>query len=137
MNAPDPPHWTLNSYFGIFHTVSLMHELRCKTGRTSAINEEVSATKSRRNFSQQTHLIHPIGPQTHVFKRFGPFRYPTNFGAKWAELVPLMHKFVQRSRVGSFHEECTRSTLLDAKLMFWGPSDLFIIARTLGPNRFH
>ena len=28
-------------------------------------------------------------------------------------------KFVPRSRVGSFHNECTRSTPLDPKLMFW------------------
>jgi len=38
-------------------------ETRCKTGRTGA---KVRATKSRRNFSQCTHPIHPIGPQTHV-----------------------------------------------------------------------
>ena len=37
-------------------------------------------------------------------------------GAKRAELV---QKFVQRSRVGIFRNECTRSTPLDPKLMFW------------------
>jgi hypothetical protein len=31
-----------------------------------------------------------------------------------------MHKFVQRSRVGVFHNEHTRSTPVDPKLMFWG-----------------
>ena len=30
-----------------------------------------------------------------------------------------MQKFVPRSRVGSFHNECTRSTPLDPKLIFW------------------
>jgi hypothetical protein len=39
--------------------------------------------------------------------------------AKQAELV---QKFVPRSRVGIFHDECTRSTLLDPKLMFCGVS---------------
>jgi hypothetical protein len=27
MNAPDPLHWTQNSYFGAFRTVSLLHEI--------------------------------------------------------------------------------------------------------------
>src|SRR6185369_8731343 len=37
-------------------------------------------------------------------------------GAKHSELV---QKFVRRGRVGIFHNECTRSTPLDPKLMFW------------------
>ena len=56
-NAPVPPHWTLNSCFGTFGTIWLTYKTRCKTGRTSA---KVRATKSRRNFSQQTHPIHPM-----------------------------------------------------------------------------
>ena len=114
-NAPDPPHWILNScfgpfrtilvhlgwfgakraelvqnfvtrsrvrmfrnertqstpldpklkflhvsyYFGAFRTVWLPYKIWCKTGRTSS---KVRAMKSRRNFSQWPHLIHPIGP---------------------------------------------------------------------------
>ena len=34
-------------------------QTRCKTGRTSA---KLRATKSHRNFLQQAHPIHPIGP---------------------------------------------------------------------------
>src|SRR6185503_3361487 len=45
-------------YLGVFRTVWLPYETRCKTGRSSA---KVRATKSRRNFSQRTHPIHPIG----------------------------------------------------------------------------
>ena len=119
MNAPDPRHWTLISYFcafrtiwvhlgpfgcltklgakqgelvqksmqrsrvrffrnvrtpldhklmfwydsyslGAFGTVWLPNETRCKTGRTSA---KVRAMKSRWNFLQRTHLIHPIDPK--------------------------------------------------------------------------
>jgi hypothetical protein len=133
-NAPDQPHWTPNSCFGVFQTVSLLHELWCKMGRigdinlevramksrrnfmqqtltihpigsqthvmgvfqnvlllhklrcitgaSGAISAQVRATKSRRNFSQQMHLIHPIGPQTHILWCFGPFHYCKNFGAK-------------------------------------------------------
>jgi len=46
-------------YLGAFGTVWLPYETRCKTGRSSA---KVRAPKSRRNFSQRTHPIHPIGP---------------------------------------------------------------------------
>ena len=46
----------------------------------------------------------------------GPFGCLTKLGAKRAELV---QKFVPRGRVGIFHNERTRSTLLDPKLMFW------------------
>jgi len=51
--------WCVSYYLGAFGTVWLPYETRCKTGRTSA---KVRATKSRRNFSQQTHPILSIGP---------------------------------------------------------------------------
>jgi hypothetical protein len=159
-----------------FRTVSLLHQHRCKTGQTGAISALVHAMKSCRNFSQRMHPFRPIGPQTHVFERFGPFHYCTNSVTKWAELmqlmhklgprsrfaifstnvpdppylnpnscfgafrtvcyslnfhakraelVQLMHKFVQRSRVGIFCDERTRSTPLDPKLIFWAVSDRF------------
>ena len=59
--------WCVSYYLGAFRTVWLPYETRCKTGRTSA---KVRATKSRRNFSQRTHPIHPVGPQTDVLVRF-------------------------------------------------------------------
>ena len=45
-----------------------------------------------------------------------PFGWHTKLGAKRAELV---QKFVPRSRVGLFRNECTRSTPLEPKLTFW------------------
>jgi hypothetical protein len=50
-------------------------------------------------------------------------------GAKWAELVQLMHNFVPRSYAGIFRNECTRSTPLDHKLIFWYVLDHFITPR--------
>src|SRR6185437_14215336 len=44
-----------------------------------------------------------------------PFGCLTELGAKRDDLV---QKFVRRSRVGIFCNECTRSTLLDPKLIF-------------------
>jgi hypothetical protein len=98
-NAPDPLHLTRNPCFGAYRTILLLHERRCKTGRTDGINAKVSKTKLRQNFSQRTHPIHSIGPKTHVLRRFGPFRYCTKVDAKLDELVPLSHKFAKQSRV--------------------------------------
>jgi hypothetical protein len=39
--------------------------------------------------------------------------------AKLAELVQLMQKFVQQSRVGIFRNEGTQSMPLNPRLMFW------------------
>ena len=70
-NAPDPPHCTLNSCFGVFRTILV--------------------------------LLRPFG----CLAKFGAI--------KRSELV---QKFVPRSRVEIFRNERTRSTPLDAKLMF-------------------
>ena len=51
--------WCVLFYLGALRIVWLPYETRCKTGRISA---KVRATKLCRNFSQQTHPIHPIGP---------------------------------------------------------------------------
>jgi hypothetical protein len=104
-NAPDPLHWHQNSCFGAFQTVSLLHESRCKTGRTGAINAQVCKTKLRQNFSRRTHPIHSIGPKTHILGRFRPFYYCTKVNAKQAELAPLTPKFAKRSCFGIFRNE--------------------------------
>ena len=69
-NKPfDPPHWILSSCFGAFRTILciwdslLRYNIQFKTGQTGA---KVRAMKSCRNFSQQTHPVHPIGPLPHV-----------------------------------------------------------------------
>ena len=56
---PKQMFWYVSYYLGAFGTVWFPYGIQCKTGRTSA---KVRATKSRRNFSQRTLLIHPIGP---------------------------------------------------------------------------
>ena len=54
--------WCVLYHLVAFGTVSLLHETRCKTGRTGAINAKLHATKMRPNFSQQRHPIHIILP---------------------------------------------------------------------------
>ena len=51
-----------------------------------------------------------------IWVHSGPFGCLTKLGTQRAE---LLQKFVPQSRVGIFHNECTRSTPLDSKLMFW------------------
>jgi hypothetical protein len=85
--------------------------------------------------AKRTHPIHSIRHKTHVFGHIGPFRYSTKFDAKLAELVPLTHKFAKEGLVRIFRNERTRSTPLDAKLMFRGVLDRFGTARKSLQNR--
>ena len=73
-------------------------------------------------FRNERTLSTPLDPKL-MFGAFctiwvpsGPFGCLTKLGAKQAELV---QKFVPRTCVGIFRNECTRSTPLDPKLMFW------------------
>jgi hypothetical protein len=68
---------------------------------------------SRQNFSQRTHPIQSVGPETHVLGHFGPFRYSTKVDAKLAELVPVTHKFAKQCRVRILRNEHSRSTPLN------------------------
>ena len=76
-----------------------------------------------------------------VLVHLAMFRYYTELGAKWVELVQLMDKFVPLSRIGIFRNECTRSTPLDPKLKYWFVSYClgafwicFVTARNLVQN---
>jgi len=101
----------------------------CRTG------VKVRATKSHWNISQRTHAIHTIGPETHVLVRF------VLFGCIWDRLVALkkleakraklVQNFVSRSHFGIFRNECTRSTPLEPKLMFWHISYYFDVFGTV------
>ena len=53
-----------------------------------------------------------------VWVHLGLFHCCIKLGAKPAELVRLLQKFVPRSRIEIFRNECTRSTPLDPILMF-------------------
>jgi len=59
-----------------------------------------------------------LGAFRSVQMHLGQFRYCTNIGAKQAEQVQLVQKFVQLSCVVIFRNECTPSKPLDTKLMF-------------------
>src|SRR6185312_11622058 len=70
--------WCVSYYLGAIGTVWMPYKTRFKMSRSG---EKVCATKSRRNFSQITNLIHPKGLQTHVLVCFALF------GCIWYSLV--------------------------------------------------
>src|SRR6185503_19573778 len=78
--------------------------------------------KSCPNFSQQTTRSSPLDPNlmfrciSYYLGAFGIVCCVTTLSLKRAKLV---QKFVPRSRIGIFHNERTRSTPWDSKLMFW------------------
>ena len=78
-----------------------------------------------RNFCNERSRSTPLDPKLmfwcifFVRVHFGPFRYCTKHGAKRTKLVQLMQKFVQQCLVRIFHNERSRSTPLDPKLIFW------------------
>ena len=100
--------WCVLYYLGAFWTVWLPYETRCKTGRTSA---EVHAMKSRRNFLQRTHLIHPIDPKltfwcvSYYLGAFGtvwlPFETRCKTGRTSAKVrsTKLLRNFSQRTHL--------------------------------------
>ena len=125
MNAPDPPHWTLNSRFAAFHTIWVhLEPLGCltKLGAKRAELELKFGPRSRIGIFATNALDPPhwtlnsrFGAFCTIWVQFGPLSCLTKLGAKRAELV---QKFVPRSRVGDFRDERTRSTPLHPKLSF-------------------
>src|SRR6185503_12726585 len=67
-----------------------------------------------------------FGASHSVWMHFGLFRYYTKLDTIQAELVQLKQKFVLRSRIGIFHNEHTRSTPLDPKLMFGASHSVWV-----------
>ena len=76
--------------------------------------------RNERTRSTHRNLNSCFGAFRTVWLHSGPFGCLTKHGAERAELV---QKFVLRSRISIFHNEHTRSTPLDPKLMFWCVSD--------------
>ena len=78
--------------------------------------------KSCRNVLQQTTRSTPLHPNLMfrcVLYYLGPFGTVCCITTLSSKRAKLVQKFVPRSRVGIFHNERTRSILVDTKLMFW------------------
>ena len=77
----------------------LRYKTQCKTGRSGA---KVRAMKSCRNFSQQTHPIHPIGPLPHVSGCF------VLFGCIWDSLLRYNTQFKTGQTCAKVHATKSR-----------------------------
>ena len=124
--------WCILYYFGAFGTVWLPYETQYKMGpfgcltKLGAKRPNLCKRSCHEVASECFATNTPDPPHSTLNRRFsvyrtiwvhsGPFGCLTKLGAKRAELV---QKFVPRSRVGIFYNECTRSTPFDPKLMFW------------------
>ena len=117
--------WCVSFRSGAFWTVSLLHETWCKMRQTGAINAKFEQRCLVRIFATNAPDPHHwslnscFGVFLSVRVHFGPFRYSTKLGEKYAKLVQLMQKFVQWCLVRIFQNERSWSTPLDPKLMFW------------------
>ena len=110
--------WCVSYYLGAFGTVWLPYETRCKTNRTSA---KVRSMKSRRNFLQETHLIHPIDTKltflciSYYLGAFGTVLLPHETRCKTGRTSAK----VRATKSHRIFSQRTRSTPLDPKLTFW------------------
>ena len=108
--------WCISYHLGAVGTVWVPYETRWKTGRTSAFVPRsrvgIFCNERTRSTPLDTKLTFSCGFRSFrtIYVHSGPFGCLTKLGAKWTELV---QKLVPRSRVGIFHNERTRSTLLD------------------------
>ena len=112
-NSLDPKlmFWCVSYRLGVFGTVRLPYETRCKTGRTNA---KVCATKSHWHFFA-TKAPDPLhwtlnsffGEFRTIWVHLGRFGYLKKLGGKRSELV---QNFVPRTRIRIFRNERTRST---------------------------
>ena len=127
MNAPDPPHWTLNTCFVAFRSIWVhLRPLGCLTKlgekRTEIMQKFVLCHEVASEFfaANQLDPLHwtlnsCFGAFRTVWVHLRPFGSLTKLGAKRFELV---QRFVPQRRVGVFRDERTRSTPLDPKHMF-------------------
>ena len=128
MNAPDPPHRTLNSCFGVsqfwvdfrlFHYCAKLVPKRVEL--VQLVQKFVPQSRIRIFCNEHTHPPHWTQNSCFIvfytiFVHLAPFGCVPKLSAKQAKLI---QKIVPRSRVGIFNSERTRSTPLDSKLKFW------------------
>ena len=119
-NAPDPPHWTLNSCFGAFRTI-WVHSgpfgcLKKLSGKRAELGQRFVPRSRFAMFRNERTRPTLSDPKIMFWVHLGSFGCLTELGVKRVELLP---KFVPRSRIVISRNARTRSTPLDPKLMFW------------------
>ena len=131
MSPPYPTHRILNSCFDAFHSAGVHlglfrygSELGAKRAEQVQLMQKfvpqsnIGVIRSKCPRSTPLTLNSCFGAFHSVWVHLELFLYYKKLGAKRAELVQLMRKFVRQSCVGMFCNGRTRSTPLEPKLMF-------------------
>jgi len=131
-NAPDPHHWTLNSFFGAFLSVWVHLEpfrnctkLGAKWANLVQLMQEfvpqslIRISRNGHSWSTQLDPKLMFSCVSFFLGAFGTIMLLHKLDAKHSKLVQLMQKFVPRCLIRSFRNERSRSTPLEPKLMFW------------------
>jgi hypothetical protein len=100
---------------GLFGYLMKLDAKRAKLVQKFVPRSRVRTFRNEHTRSTPLDLKLTFGAFRTIWVHSGPFGCLTKLGAKQAELV---QKFVSRSCVGIFHNECTRSNPLDHKLTF-------------------
>jgi hypothetical protein len=109
--------WGISQHFVIART-SVQNGLSAKRVELVHLIHKFGQLSHVKKFRNERTRSTTFDSKTHVLACFRTFRYYMNFGAKRAEMMQLMYKFMPQSRVGIVRNKCSRSTTLDAKLMF-------------------
>ena len=111
--------WCVLYYLSAFETICCLMKLGAKWAelvQKFVKRSRIGILRNERTRSTPLDRIMTFWCVRTIWVHSGLFGFLTKLGAKQAELG---QKFVRRSRVGIFRNECTRSTPLDPKLMFW------------------
>jgi len=131
MNTPDPHNWTLSSYFHAFLSVWVhlgpfrYHtKLKAKRAKLVQLMQKFVQRGLVRNFTTNTPDPHhwTLNSYFGAFFPFGCFldRFATTRNlVQKRQTGAINAKFMQRCRARIFRNECSWSTPLDHKLMFW------------------
>ena len=143
-NAPDPPHWTLNSCFGVFRTFWVCFgpfdyctNLGAKQVKLVQLVQKFVPRRCVGIFRNERSRSTPLDPKllcwcvSYSLGAFGTVLNPCETNFKTGRTGQLMQKFVPRSHVGNFCNERIQCTPLDPKLMIWCVSYILGMFRTI------
>ena len=124
--SPDPPHWSLNSYFGVFCTIWMhLGPFGCLI-KLSAKRAELAQKFLARSrviiFRNEHTRLTPLGPKLMFW---WVSYYLSAFGTVWSPYKTRCKTSQSGTKVRAmkscrnFSQWTTRSTLLDPNLIFW------------------
>ena len=108
--------WCVSYYLGAFGCLTKLGSKWAEVGKKFVPWSHFGTFHNEASDPPHWTLTSCFGAFCTIWVHLGQFGCVTTLSAKRAKLV---QKSVPRNRVGFFHNECTRSTALDSKLIFW------------------